>query len=389
VTSATGGSIVALVAHAREVPAVERERFADRLDRDLGRSALLLQTCHRVEAYVRVAGSDPAPRALDAILPAGGRVLRDDAAVRHAVTVAVGRDSVVVGEDQILHQLRISVEAARAASALDPALDRVFTRALRAGRLARSWQQGRRTSLADVALASIERLAGPVRGRRILVVGAGQMGQLAVHAALAAGATVTVANRTAARASATAAATGSHAAGFDPGPGAAEFAGIVVAIGGPWRISPATADALLRGASVVVDLSVPPAVPARLIAGLGERLVTADSLARAGSADPAPGPQDGRIDDLIERTVGELRDWQARRDGRAAAEALATRADRDREAELVALWRRLPGLEPEARSAIEGMTRHLTTRLLREPLERLGRDADGEDSRAVRELFGL
>jgi glutamyl-tRNA reductase len=221
------------------------------------------------------------------------------------------------------------------------------------------------------------------------------MGQLAVYAATAAGALVTVANRTAARARATAATTGSQIAELDPGPGAAAFAGIVVAIGGPWPISAATIEAVVGSGTIVVDLSVPPAAPAGLIERLGERLVTADGLARAGDAgdiggsDPTPGPPDDRVDALIERTVDEFRDWQARRDGRAAAQALATRADREREAELVALWRRLPGLEPEARSAIEGMARHLTTRLLREPLERLGRDADGEDSRAVRELFGL
>ena len=65
------------------------------------------------------------------------------------------------------------------------------------------------------------------------------------------------------------------------------------------------------------------------------------------------------------------------------------RADREREAELAALWRRFPDLEPEARDAIEGMTRHLADRLLREPLERLGRDPDGRDERAVRDIFAL
>ena len=53
------------------------------------------------------------------------------------------------------------------------------------------------------------------------------------------------------------------------------------------------------------------------------------------------------------------------------------------------LWRRFPDLEPQARDAIEGMTRHLANRLLREPLERLGRDADGRDERAIRDIFAL
>jgi hypothetical protein len=49
----------------------------------------------------------------------------------------------------------------------------------------------------------------------------------------------------------------------------------------------------------------------------------------------------------------------------------------------------LPDLEPEARDAIEAMTAHLAARLLREPLERLGRDPDGQGERAVRDIFAL
>ena len=81
--------------------------------------------------------------------------------------------------------------------------------------------------------------------------------------------------------------------------------------------------------------------------------------------------------------------WLQGREGRSAAEALKERADRDREAELAVLWRRLPDLEPEARDVIEGMTRHLADRLLREPLERLGRDTNGRDVRAIRDIFAL
>ena len=98
---------------------------------------------------------------------------------------------------------------------------------------------------------------------------------------------------------------------------------------------------------------------------------------------------DARTETLIEDTVRAFVEWQARGDARAAADALVRRADQEREAELAALWRKLPTLDPEAREAIEGMTRHLAARLLRQPLERLGRDADGVDGRSVRDLFAL
>jgi len=377
--------IVALVTHARHVPATERERFAAALHREAEGRRLTLETCHRVEAYVRTA--EDAAR-LARLLPAGGRALAGEAAVRHALTVAVGGDSVVIGEDQILHQVRRSVDAGRTAGALDPALERLFALALRAGRRARSWRQGPALSLADVALAAIERQVGPVRGRDILVVGAGRMGRLAAQAAIHAEASVVVANRSADSAGALAASVGARTETFDPEGRIAGFAGVIVALGGPWPIAPATI-AALGSATVVVDLSVPPAIPARLVEILGSRLVTADALALT---DVGPGRGEGpaaRLDALVDEATAEFVSWLKGRGGRAAASELMQRADREREAELAALWRRLPDLEPEERDAIEGMTRHLADRLLRAPLERLGRDTDGRDGLAVRDIFAL
>jgi len=184
VNPAEPGAIVALVTHARLVPAVERERFAVRLRDELTGKALLLETCHRVEGYV-ICPDDAERMALAVLMPAGGRALTGEPAVRHAIAVAVGRDSVVVGEDQVLHQLRESVDRARRDGGLDPILERLFALALHAGRRARSWRQGPARSLADVALAAIERQRGSIRGREVLVIGAGKMGRLAARAVVA------------------------------------------------------------------------------------------------------------------------------------------------------------------------------------------------------------
>ena len=377
---------IALVTHARTVPAADRERFATAVRGELAGRAFVFETCHRVEAYLTA--SEDAAR-LVAALPAGGRSLVGEDAIRHAITVAVGRDSVVVGEDQILHQLRASVEAARHAGSLEPALERLMALALQAGRRARSWRQRPQHSLADVALSSIEQQVGRIRGRDLLVVGAGRMGSLAARAAASAGAAVAVANRSADGARTLATSTGARLEGFDPGVGIGSYIGIIVALAGPWSIGAETANALARSETVVVDLSVPAALPVGLAEILGRRLTTADALALA---DAGPAPRDGsatRLDALVDRTTVEFLDWLRRRDGRAAAAALVEHADRERETELAALWRRLPDLKPEARLAIEAMTQHLATRLLREPLERLGRDVDGRDERAVRDLFAL
>jgi glutamyl-tRNA reductase len=387
VTSAGSEALVALVTHARLVPAPERERFASRLRHESAGQPLVLETCHRVEAYLVSADDDRAPAEW---LPAGGRLLVGEAAVRHAISVAVGRDSVVIGEDQILHQLRESVDSARGGNRLHPILERLFSAGLRAGRRARSWRDGTGRSLADVALSVIERQAGPVGGREILVVGAGKMGRLAVRGATAAGASVWVANRSPGRPIAIAAETGAQIEAFDPGPAIDRFAAVIVALGGPWTIGQATFDSLVASSTIVVDLSVPVAVRPELVAGLGSRFISADDLALA-EADPAyvNDRSLARLDELIDVATAEFCAWLDVRDGRVAAAALTALADRERRAELDQLWRQLPDLDAAARDAIERMSGHLARRLLREPLERLGRDPDGRHERAARELFGL
>lgn len=381
-------TVIALTAHARRIPATERERFGQRLQRGLAGPALILETCHRVEAFTVVA-HDESLFGYKSRVPAGGALLTGSDAVRHAITVAVGRDSVVVGEDQILHQLRAAVDTARAAGTLDPVLERLFATALRAGRRARSWRQGPQPSLADVALSSIARRSGRLTDRAVLVIGAGRMGRLAARAAAAAGASVSVANRTARSAEALAATIGARTEPFDPGPGLARFAGVIVALAGPWPIGATAIDAVAESATVIVDLSVPAAVPASAADALGPRLITADDLALLEMDLGAVRDGPDRLDDLIDEATAEFIAWQQGSAGRTAAQALAERADEARATELAELWRRLPELGPDARQEIEGMTRHLADRILREPLKRLGHDTDGRDGQVIREIFAL
>ena len=154
-------------------------------------------------------------------------------------------------------------------------------------------------------------------------------------------------------------------------------------------IGSAAVDALAATQTVVVDLSVPTAVPVRLAELLGTRLVTADALALTDGETAAENGSAARVDALIDRSTNDYLAWLNRRDGRTAAEALVQHADHEREAELAELWRRLPDLGPETREAIEEMTRHLAGRILHEPLVRLGRDIDGREGRAIRDLFAL
>jgi glutamyl-tRNA reductase len=216
------------------------------------------------------------------------------------------------------------------------------------------------------------------------------MGSLAAHAAANAGAAVTVANRTPEPARLLAEATHGRSVELDPGPGLVAAAGVIVALGAPWTIDDRTAAALVDSGALVVDLSFPSAISPALAAALGDRLVTSDDVAIEEVEGAAASPRLlARLEHLVDASVAEFVEWHGRSDARALADALATRADAERRRELDALWRRLPSLGPDDREAIEEMTRHLASRLLREPLQRLGRDPNGPDGSVIRDLFAL
>ncbi len=386
-----GLTVITLAAHARNVPVAERTALEADLAA-LGIPLVLVRTCHRIDAFASPDGrtADAVTSALAGVAPEGTRLFIDESAIRHAVSVATGRDSVVLGEDQILHQVRLAVDEARGDGRLPATLERVFASALRAGRQARSWRTGPGRSLADLALDSVrDPSSQSLEGRTVLVVGAGAMGTLAAHAAARAGARVLVANRTATTAASVARAVGGRAVSVDPGTADAAPAIVVVALSAPWRIGSATAEHLVESGTRIVDLSVPPAVDPALAAALGDRYVDADRLAATGDGRSPNAAWARRVDRLIDETTREVLDWLARSSGRDVARALVERAERDRRAELDLLYRRRPGLDPADREAIEHMSRHLADRLLQAPLERLGRDADGDAGGAVRDLFAL
>lgn len=374
--------IAALLAHARSVPAAVRSELARGLRAAQPPGSILIETCHRVELY----GS---PEAVAAIVsPPGAEVAEGEAAARHLVSLAVGRASAVLAEDQVLHQLRIAVGEARRRGPLPPALDHLADVALRAGRRARSWLPAGRPTLADVALDAGE-ARGPARPGPILVVGAGEMGGLAARAAVRRGRRVIVASRTFHRAAALAEAVGGSAAPIDAVPAARERpAGVIVALSGAWAMTGAAGGHLVESGAWVVDLSSPPALTSALVAALGDRFLSIDDLAAPAGGGPSTSLAE-RLDGQVGATLAEYRDWLARAPERQTARELADRAAAAQAAELAALWERMPALEAHERDEVERMARRLTERLLRDPLERLRNDEQGRHRRAARELFGL
>ncbi len=379
-------SVVAIVLHARSVPSLVREAFADALGAVAPDERwIVVHTCHRVELYAAPGsrGMPPLPP-----LPAGAETLVDADAARHLITVACGLDSVVFGEDQILHQVRTCLAERHATAPLEPVLDRLFQAALRAGRRAHTWFDGSPRSLADVALDRIARTSGSLDGRTVLVAGVGRMGRLAAFAAHRRGARVIVTNRTDERAAMLAAEVGGSPVPFGVDGMIPPVAGVIVALAGPWRLGAADAAGLAGSTAEVVDLSSPPSVPEDLQAALGERFVSVDDLTVA----PEFEPQDRlrrRLEKLVSETGREYCGWLRSRETVPVIQAMAEGADALRRAEVEWLLHRLPGLDEDERAVVEQMSHRLVAALLHAPLAALHDDDAGSLERAARDLFGV
>jgi len=379
-------TVVALVAHARRVPSDRREAFAAELAMlEPSAGTIVVHTCHRVELYVAPGsyGDRPLPE-----LPAGGERLEDVDAARHLISVACGLDSAVLGEDQILHQLRETIAARHAELPLDPVLERLFQVALRAGRRAHTWFAGSPRSLADVALERIARDAGSLQGRTILVAGVGRMGRLAVFAACRRGARVVVTNRTDERASALAQEVGGTAIPFDTDDVLPRVDGAIIALSGAWLLGAGDEARLAASGAGVVDLSSPPSVSADLQAALGDRFVSVDDLAQTPEAEPHDRLR-RRLEGIVSDSGRDYCQWLRTRDAVPAIQAMAETAEAHRREELDWLLRRLSDLPTEERELIEQMTHRLVAGILHAPLAALNKDTSGDLERAARDLFGL
>ncbi len=352
----------------------------------------VIRTCHRIEWYHGNA-IDQARILVDGggRIPDGTTTLSGPAVVERLVSLALGLESVVLGEDQVLHQLRRAVAEARARGSFGGELALAFDRALHAGRLGRTWRPGRPNSVADLALRRGVALTGDVAERRVLVVGSGEMGRLALGAARRAGARVAITSRDPDHARRAAADSDVEVWPFDPGDRLREVALVIVALAGPWLLAPGSFRALREGPTVV-DLSMPAALPDALALALGERHVGIDAVGGPADAlemDAAMARYRARLVTLRERTIDEYRDRIRVRDRATVARDLARRVEGDRRAVIDAHFRRHPDLEPDDQVAIEAITLQLTERLFGPALERLTRDADDRRGLAVRDVFGL
>ncbi len=262
----------------REQASIGADRLAEVLRELIGpaniEGAAVLSTCNRTELYVsplihhepeelrallcRITG-------LAAVAAEPAYVLRDEEAVRHLIRLAAGLDSQMLGEVQILGQLKTAYEAARDLGATNSVLNKALLRAIEAGKEVRhrtGISQGA-VSVASAAVQMSQRIFGSLAGRNVLLVGAGETARLAAKHLEGAGVTSwRVANRTEANARVVADLLGGRVTAYPPGGDDLAWADIVIcATGAPQPVI--TADLVApaarrrRRAQLLLDLAVP------------------------------------------------------------------------------------------------------------------------------------
>ncbi len=366
----------------RELFALAPDAIAALLNREraAGRTAVVLATCNRCELYWH-GGHDAeswlrdlgAARGMVAGVPLVRR--RGVDAMRHLLRVASGVESQILGETEILGQVRRAYDAARAAGTTDLTLDLLFSAALTAGRRARyETLLGRHPLSVSAAAVDLVRgyWNGSLDGRRVVVVGAGEVAEGVLRALDGSGAAVTVVNRHAERAEALASAWGAaQVREWSALPSlAAEADALLVATA---AAAPTVTADLLAVASAgresrplrVVDLAVPRNVEPAARGLPGVELSDLDDLRAQRCPVPSgPPPElpevEALLDDELARLLTALR-------GRAAAPRLAElhrESARLTEQELEWALRRLEHLGDAEREVVREMAERLVRRVL-------------------------
>ena len=418
-------SLLALGISHKTAPVALRERLAlpeGRAARILGEltarpeihEAVAISTCNRTELYLVAADPVEAENLALSELSrqAGirptellGRLysLHGADAVRHLFSVAAGLDSMIVGEAEVQGQVKRAYELALVEGATGPISNRLFRDALGAGKRVRTETAlGRsRVSVSSVAVDLARDVLGDLETRRVLVIGAGENGELTAKALAERGVrTVFVANRRYDRAIGLAQRFGGEAVRFDDLPSEIVNADIVVSCtASPHLIVGAEEMAVVSEQRaerplLLIDIAVPRDIDPRVREVAGITLFDMDDLQRTVARNlDVRETEASRARTIVDDELERFDRWLSTLDVVPTISALRKRGDEIAEQVLRENAGRWESLSEADRDRLEMMARALVSRLLHEPTTRLKHAADDDSGyvqlQALRELFGL
>jgi glutamyl-tRNA reductase len=394
-------------------PDAQGKAIAGLVTRHNVNEAVVLSTCNRTEIYAvaeRFHGAyadirdflcDLAGLAPDELHP-HLYSQHDDAAVTHLFEVAAGLDSAVLGESEILGQVRSAWELAQEEGGAKATLNLLFRHAIETGKRARTETSiGRGTaSVSHAAVEMATERLGSLVGRRVLVVGAGEMGEGIAAALVHAGANdIVVSNRTAQRAEHLAARIGGRVVPFiDLVTELSEADVLLTCTGAGGTLIDFDLLQSARNQSssplLIVDIAVPRDVAPEVTRLANVTLLNLDDLRDwAGRALMLRAGEALRVNDIVSEEVERFGVEATARQAAPLVAQLRQRAEAIRQAEIERFTARLATLDETQRAAVEAMTKGIVAKLLHTPSVKLKEDAgtpQGERNAAtVRDLFDL
>lgn len=376
--------------------------------------AVIISTCNRAELYV--ACEDPAVAVDDALhfISEFHQVPSDEVrphlysqtdheAVRHLFRVASGLDSMIVGEPQILGQIKDAYGVATSLQTAGPLLNKLFHWAFGVGKRVRS-----ETALAEgavsvsfAAVSLAKKIFGNLEGRRVLVIGAGEMGKLtAMHLKAQGVASVVITSRTLANAQQLAEEVGGTVTPFDAVPHALLESDIVItSTGSPTAILSkaqvkAAAPASRTRPLFIIDIAVPRDVDPRAAEIEQVFLYNIDDLQSIVRENlQKRGAEVGHAEQIVEEEAVKFALWHRSREVVPTIVALRQRFESIRKSELERLDSKLASLPPDARQRVDEITHLIIEKLLLQPTEQLKTADDAEVmtqyAETLTRLFGL
>ena len=361
---------------------------------------LILSTCNRVELLTEHESASDVRAFLSDYFSVPQHTLdphlyefRDDEAVRHLFRVASSLDSLVVGEPQILGQVKESYTVAREVGAVSTTLERLLQSAFTVAKKVRTETEigSSSVSIASVAADLAKQIFGSLKGKQILLVGAGKMSELAARHLIAQGATsILVANRTPERAQRLAEEFHGLAVPFADLQQHAPKADIIVTGTGSHQhlFSVRDAQEILsrrRGRPVFfIDIAVPRDVDPAVNRVEGAFVYSVDDLQQVAAENlTARAEEAAAAEQIVSEEVSRFQQRLQVLDAVPSILALQQHAEQLRLAELDRARKGLAGLTQEQQDAVEAMTRSMMNKFLHAPMTGLRKSANDGDAAAV------
>jgi len=397
----------------REKAAISSGRLTDSLSllRSHIPQGVILSTCNRTEIYTVTNNNEYAAEKatldfLKVMLEVPDSELlryiytyQDVEVARHLFRVTSGLESMVVGEYEVLGQVRQALEVAEKIGMVNLPLRHAFQSAIRTGRLVREQTGISRNALSvsSVAVDLAADIVGNLKKCRMLVIGAGEAGRLVAEVAIKRGVSqMVIASRTKNRAQALASVLNGVPTDLSDLDNELSTVNIVVTCAGaPHRIlglSRIEAAIMKRRELplVIIDIAIPRNVEPEVSNIKNVFLYNIDDL--TGIADLNRKQRENeihRVEEIVINEVDKFNCWWHDLEIRPIVGALMSTADEIRLAQLNKTLKRLPPLSDEQRENLEAMTKSIVSRILKEPIKYLKANGNNYHTEFVKELFNF